>query len=420
MLDIKLLREKIEWVANELAGRGYILDVALFQDLEAKRKALQIEAESLQNERNQRSKAIGQAKAAGQAVEPLLADVARLGDNIKAAESGLETVQEALQAMCDTIPNIPHATTPAGKTEDDNVEIRRWGEPTVFSFEPKDHVALGEEKMDFAAGAKLSGARFTVLKGSMAALHRALGQFMLDLHTRQHGYQEVYVPYIVEGHCLYGTGQLPKFAEDLFALADKDAWLIPTSEVAVTNLVRDEILAFETLPLKLTCHSPCFRSEAGSYGKDMRGMLRQHQFDKVEMVQIVAPENSDAALEEMVRHAEAVLQALQLPYRVMALCKGDIGFQAAKTYDLEVWLPGQNRYREISSCSNTTSFQARRMHARFRNPETQKTDYVHTLNGSGLAVGRTLIAVVENYQDEKGQIRIPTVLQPYMGGLTVL
>jgi len=410
----------MEAAAVALATRGYHLDIEALKKLDAERKMWQVKTETLQNERNQKSKMIGQAKAKGLEAMDLLAEMATMGDALKEAEVALQAAQAALQAVYDLMPNIPHATTPIGKSEADNVEVRRFGTPRTFAFEAKDHVALAKEKIDFETAAKLTGARFAVLRGKIARLHRALGQFMLDLHTTQHGYQEVYVPYIVAGHCLYGTGQLPKFAEDQFAIRDEDWWLIPTAEVAVTNLVRENILNVSELPLQYVCHSPCFRKEAGSYGKDMRGMLRQHQFDKVELVQIVLPEHSDEALEIMVMHAEKVLQLLELPYRVMALCTADIGNSVIKTYDLEVWLPGQSRYREISSCSNAASFQARRMQARYRHPETQKPEFVHTLNGSGLAVGRTLIAVMENYQDEAGCIHIPKALLPYMGGLTVI
>jgi len=420
MLDPKLFRENIEFVSAQLARRGVILDIEKFQSLEVKRKALQMETQRLREERNQRSKSIGQAKAAGQEVEPLLADVADIGEALKTTEENLEQIQNELHAIYASIPNIPHPTVPEGKSEEENVEVRRWGAPSQFNFVAKDHVSLGNANLDFEAAAKLSGARFVVLHGNLARLHRALAQFMLDLHIKEHGYQEVYVPYLVSEHCLYGTGQLPKFSEDQFELKESNLWLIPTSEVAVTNLVRDQIVEAKKLPLKYVCYSPCFRKEAGTYGKDMRGMLRQHQFDKVEMVQIVTPENSYEALESMVEHAEAILQKLKLPYRVVTLCTGDLGFCAAKTYDLEVWLPGQNRYREISSCSNTEDFQARRMQARFRDPTTHHPQYLHTLNGSGIAVGRALIAVMENYQDAEGQIHVPEVLLPYMGGISVI
>ncbi len=420
MLDPKILRENPEAIAVQLATRGFVLDVETLKKLESQRKLLQVETEKLQNERNLQSKKIGQVKASGGSVEPLLALVAGLGDKLKLAEEALSVVQKELQRIFDAIPNIPHASTPIGKNETENVEIRRWGTPTQFNFEIKDHVSLGGSALDFDAAARISGARFVVLHGKLARLHRALAQFMLDLHTEVHGYQEIYVPYIVASDSLYGTSQLPKAADDMFAIKESDFWLIPTSEVAVTNMVREQIIDAEKLPLKYACHSPCFRKEAGTYGKDMRGMLRQHQFDKVEMVQIVLPEDSYAALESMVTHAEAVLQKLKLPYRVVSLCTGDISFSAAKTYDLEVWLPGQNQYREISSCSNTESFQARRMQARFRNANTHKPELLHTLNGSGIAVGRALIAVMENYQDAEGRINVPEVLVPYMGGVTVI
>lgn len=420
MLDVKLLRENPEMVAELLRPRGFILEVAKIKDLEVKRKKLQIETQELQNERNTRSKAVGQAKARGEAIEPLLGDIERLGNDLKTAEQALETVQNELQALYDWIPNIPHESVPKGASEEQNVEIRRWSTPKKFPFTPKDHVSLGEGKIDFEAATKLSGSRFVVLKNEIARLHRALAQFMLDLHTLEHGYQEVYIPYLVNSQSLYGTAQFPKLKDDQFGIEGEDLWLIPTSEVALTNLVRDSILNEAELPLKFTSHSPCFRKEAGTYGKDMRGLVRQHQFDKVEMVQIVKPENSYNALEEMLGQAEKVLQRLELPYRVMSLCTGDLGFQSTKTYDLEVWLPGQDCYREISSCSNTESFQARRMQARFRNATTQKPELVHTLNGSGLAVGRTLIAVMENYQDEEGRIHVPHVLAPYMAGVKII
>lgn len=420
MLDPKILRENPEAIAVQLATRGFVLEVENLKKLESQRKLLQVETEKLQNERNLQSKKIGQVKAAGGSVEPLLALVAGLGDKLKLAEEALSVVQKELQRIFDSIPNMPHASTPIGKDETENVEVRRWGTPTQFHFEIKDHVSLGGSALDFDAATRISGARFVVLHGKLARLHRALAQFMLDLHTEMHGYQEIYVPYIVASHSLYGTSQLPKAADDMFAIKESDFWLIPTSEVAVTNMVREQIIDPEKLPLKYVCHSPCFRKEAGTYGKDMRGMLRQHQFDKVEMVQMVLPEDSYAALEAMVTHAEAVLQKLKLPYRVVSLCSGDISFAAAKTYDLEVWLPGQNQYREISSCSNTEAFQARRMQARFRNPNTHKPELLHTLNGSGIAVGRALIAVMENYQDAEGRINVPEVLVPYMGGVTVI
>ncbi len=419
MLDLKLLRRDPEGIAKLLATRGYTLDPQ-YKALEAKRKDLQTKLENLQSLQNQRSKAIGMAKAKGESIDALLAETQALVKDVNDATNEFNVIEKALEEICALIPNIPHPSVPLGKSEADNQEVRRWGNPPTFSFEALDHVALGEKYLDSEAAAKLSGARFTVLYGPIASLHRALAQFMLNLHTREHGYEEVYVPYLVHRDSLYGTGQYPNLKDDLFAIKDEDLWLIPTSEVSVTNLIRESILDNKSLPKKFTCYSPCFRKEAGSYGKDMRGMLRQHQFDKVEMVQIVRPENSYEALEQMVGHAETVLQRLKLPYRVMALCTADLGFQAAKTYDLEVFLPGQNLYREISSCSNTETFQARRMQARFRHPETQKPEYLHTLNGSGLAVGRTLIAVMENYQDEKGRIHVPEVLQSYMGDLKII
>lgn len=420
MLDVRLLREDTEYVANRLAPRGFTLDVASIKELEAKRKSLQVKTQELQNERNTRSKNIGQAKAKGENVEPLLADIERLGHNLKENEQALEIVQKQIQDIYDRIPNLPHESVPIGASEEQNVEVRKWGKIPSFPFEAKDHVALGGNRLDIDTATKLSGARFVVLRKEIAQLHRALTQFMLELHTQEHAYTEVYVPYLVKADSLYATGQFPNLKEDTFGIEGEDKWLIPTSEVSITNLVRETILEETDLPMKFVAHSPCFRKEAGTYGKDMKGMLRQHQFDKVEIVQIVKPEHSYQALEEMVSHAEKVLQRLELPYRVVSLCTSDLGFASAKTYDLEVWLPGQNRYREISSCSNTESFQARRMQARYRSASTQKTEYVHTLNGSGLAVGRTLIAVLENYQDEKGKIHIPGVLVPYMGGIRVI
>ncbi len=418
MLDPKLLRSELESTAAQLARRGHTLDVERISTLETQRKTLQVRTQELQNERNTRSKTIGHAKASGQNIQPLLDEIAGLGDALKQTETELDTIQTQLLDLQLGIPNIPHATTPTGNSEADNVEIRRWGEPRHFAFEPRDHVDLsGEGGLDFEAGAKLTGARFVVIHGQLARLHRALTQFMLDLHTQEHGYREVYVPYMVNADSLRGTGQLPKFEADLFKLSGElSYYLIPTAEVPVTNLTRDRILDTE-LPLRYACHTPCFRSEAGSYGKDVRGMIRQHQFEKVELVQIVRPNDSYTALEELTHHAETVLQRLELPYRVVALCTGDIGFASAKTYDLEVWLPGQGKYREISSCSNFEDFQARRLQARWRNPATGKPELVHTLNGSGLAVGRTLVAVMENYQDERGHIRIPEVLKPYLGRL---
>ena len=423
MLDPKRLRTELAEIAAQLARRGFELDTQAFEALEAQRKALQVKTQNLQNERNARSKAIGKAKAQGQDIQPLLDEVADLGDQLKAAESELGAVQEQLDAILLGMPNVPHDSVPDGLNEEANVEVRRWGEPKAFDFEPKDHVDLGAPHgwMDFEAGAKLSGSRFVVLRGAMARLHRALIQFMLDVQTREHGYQEVYVPYLVNADSLFGTGQLPKFEEDLFKVpGEHDYYLIPTAEVPVTNLAREEILDADALPVRYACHTPCFRSEAGSYGKDTRGLIRQHQFEKVELVQLVRPEDSWEALEQLTGHAEAILQKLELPYRVMALCAGDMGFSAAKTYDLEVWLPAQGRYREISSCSNFEDFQARRMKARYRNPQTGKPELLHTLNGSGLAVGRTLVAVVENYQDQDGRIHIPEALVPYLGGQRVL
>lgn len=421
MLDTKILREDPAGVAKKLAARGFQLDVERLKTLETKRKQLQIETQNLQNERNTRSKAIGVAKANKQPIEPLLAEVEQLGKTLVEHEKSLESLQKELQDIYSLIPNIPHDSVPIGASEEQNVEIRRWGEIPKFDFTVKDHIALAEHGktgcFDFEASVKLSGARYVVMKGSIARLHRALGQFMLDLHTEEHDYQEVYTPYIASSTTLYSSGQLPKMRDDLFKIEGEEAWLIPTSEVTVANLHREEILEEDQLPIKYVCYSPCFRKEAGSYGKDMRGMIRLHQFDKVEMIQYSKPEDSYKTLEEMIGHAEKVLQRLELPYRVMSLCTGDLGFNAAKTYDLEVWLPGQNRYREISSCSNTESFQARRMQTRYRNPSTQKPELLHLLNGSGLAVGRTLVAVLENYQDAEGNIRVPGVLIPYMGGI---
>ncbi|MDQ2695444.1 MAG: serine--tRNA ligase [Pseudomonadota bacterium] len=414
MLDPKLLRTALDATARTLARRGYVLDTARIAGLEERRKQLQVAAQELQNQRNSRSRAIGRAKAAGQDLQPLLDDVADLGERLKRAQDDLDGVQEQLHRLYLDIPNLAHASVPDGRDETHNVEVRRWGEPPAFDFAPRDHVDLGGPWLDFDAAARLAGSRFAVLKGPLARLHRALIQFMLDLHTRENGYQETYVPYLVNAETLRGTGQLPKFAEDLFEAGG--FYLIPTAEVPLTNLVRDSIVEDAALPLRLAAHTPCFRSEAGSYGKDVRGMIRQHQFEKVELVQVVRPAQSYAALEELTRHAETVLQRLGLPYRVMALCAGDLGFAAAKTYDLEVWLPGQQRYREISSCSNCEDFQARRMQARWRNPATGRPELLHTLNGSGVAAGRALIAVLENCQDERGRIRIPEALRPYLGG----
>ncbi|MFU8821684.1 MAG: serine--tRNA ligase [Gammaproteobacteria bacterium] len=419
MLDPKLLRNDLDGTARALQRRGYSLDTARFAALEERRKALQVRTDELRNERNTRSKAIGQAKASGQDAAPLLAEVADLGDRLKAAETELAEVQVELEAALYDLPNLLDASVPDGADENANREVRRWGEPRQFGFDPKDHVDLG--LLDFEAAAKISGARFVVLRGALARLHRALIQFMLDLHTGEHGYTEIYAPYIVKGQSLVGTGQLPKFRADLFALeGEQDFYLIPTAEVPVTNLVRDSILPAEELPLRMTGHTPCFRSEAGSHGKDTRGMIRQHQFEKVELVQVTRPADSMAALEELTGHAERVLQLLELPYRVMLLCGGDTGQASLKTYDLEVWLPGQGRYREISSCSNCGDYQARRMQARWRNPETGKPELVHTLNGSGVAAGRALVAILENYQQADGSVVVPEALRPWMGGLDII
>ncbi len=423
MLDPKLLRNDLEGVARQLARRGFTLDTAKLQALEQQRKDIQALTQELQAERNGHSKNIGKAKANGEDIAPLLKEVEGLGEQLKSREDELAHVQAELNDILLGIPNIPHATVPEGKGEEDNQEFRTWGEPTQFDFEAKDHVDLGEQLglIDFETAAKLTGSRFCVIQGPLAQLHRALIQFMLDTHTREHGYREVYVPYLVNSDSLKGTGQLPKFEEDLFKMEGESGYyLIPTAEVPVTNLARDTIIDAETLPVRYTAHTPCFRSEAGSYGKDTRGMIRQHQFEKVEMVQLVRPEDSYDALEQLTAHAETILQTLKLPYRVVTLCTGDTGFSAAKTYDLEVWLPGQKKYREISSCSNFEAFQARRMQARWRNPETGKPELLHTINGSGLAVGRTLVAVMENYQQADGSIIVPDVLRNYMGGLDIL
>ncbi|MEN3031374.1 serine--tRNA ligase [Chromobacterium amazonense] len=421
MLDINLLRNDIEAVAARLAGRGYTLDTAAFNQLESERKSLQSRMQELQAKRNASSKQIGIAKSKGEDVSAIMAEVATLGDELKAAELAFEGVQSKLDAWLMSIPNLPHESVPVGKDEADNVEVRRVGVPRQFDFAVKDHVDVGIPLgLDAETGAKLSGARFTVLKGDIARLHRAIAQFMLNTHTGNHGYVEHYTPYIVNDTALFGTGQLPKFAEDMFKVmrgGDETAspqYLISTSEITLTNTVADTILQADELPKKFTAHSPCFRSEAGSYGRDTRGFIRQHQFDKVEMVRVEKPEDSYAALEEMVGHAENILKALELPYRVITLCTGDMGFGSSKTYDLEVWLPAQNTYREISSCSNCEAFQARRMKARYKD-ENGKNQLVHTLNGSGLAVGRTLVAILENYQNADGSVTIPTVLRPYMG-----
>lgn len=425
MLDPALLRGRLAETAERLrAARAFDLDVATIERLESERKSLATETQELQNLRNTRSKAIGQAKAKGEDVAPLMAEVAGIGDKLKANEHALADVQAKLADIASGIPNLPDASVAIGKDEKENVEVLRWEHPRAFDFPVLDHVDLGARHgwLDADAGAKLSGARFTVLRGQLAHLHRALAQFMLDLHTTQHGYLEHNIPLIVNADAMYGTSQLPKFEEDLFGVMvdDKKRYLIPTSEVALTNLVADTIVEADQLPMRLTAHSMCFRAEAGSYGRDTRGMIRQHQFEKVEMVQVTSPETSFEALEEMVGHAEAVLKALKLPYRKVMLCTGDMGFAAAKTYDLEVWLPSQQTYREISSCSNCTDFQARRMQARWRNPATGKPELAHTLNGSGLAVGRTLVAVMENYQQKDGSIEVPEVIRPYMAGLGVI
>ena len=419
MLDPRLLRNDLDNVARNLARRGVVLDRNQYLELESSRKTLQIEVEAYRKERNERSKAIGQAKAAGEDIEPLRLKVGELGTKLAESEARLQGVQTELDALQAGLPNLLHDSVPDGADETCNAELRRWGEPPTFDYEPRDHVTLGESLglIDFERAAKLSGSRFVVLHGQAARLQRALIQFMLDVHINDHGYSEVYVPYLVNEESLFGTGQLPKFGADLFQVdGEAGLILIPTAEVPLTNLARDTIIEPEELPLRLTAHTPCFRSEAGSYGKDTRGMIRQHQFEKVELVHIVRPEDSYEALEELLSHAEAILQRLGLAYRVVTLCGGDTGFGAAKTYDLEVWLPGQGRYREISSCSNYEAFQARRMHARWRNPENNKAEPVHTLNGSGVAAGRALIAVLENYQREDGSVTIPEVLQPYMGG----
>jgi len=425
MLDSKLLRGQLQEVADRLASRGFSLDVARIESLEERRKAVQTRTEQLQAERNARSKSIGQAKAKGEDIAPLMADVERMANELAEGKAELDGIQAELDAIVLTIPNLPDASVPVGPDEEANVEVRRWGTPRDFDFEIKDHVALGEISggLDFETAAKLSGARFALLRGPIARMHRALAQFMINLHTSEHGYEEAYTPYLVQAPALQGTGQLPKFEEDLFKITregEADFYLIPTAEVSLTNIVAGEIVDARQLPIKFVAHTPCFRSEAGASGRDTRGMIRQHQFDKVEMVQIVEPSKSMEALEGLTANAERVLQALELPYRVLALCTGDMGFSAVKTYDLEVWVPSQGKYREISSCSNCGDFQARRMQARWRNPETGKPELVHTLNGSGLAVGRTLVAVLENYQQADGSIRVPEVLKPYMGGVEVI
>ena len=417
MLDPRLFRSELDETAAQLARRGFELDVAAIARLEEERKSLQVDTQNLQAEKNKSAKSIGQAKAKGEDIQPLLDAVADLGDKLKASEARLSELQEELNAILMGVPNVPDETVPDGKDEEDNVEVRKWGEPREFDFEPKDHVDVGEGLgLDFETASKLTGSRFSVMTGPMARLHRALIQFMLDLHTSEHGYTETYVPYMVNSDSLRGTGQLPKFEEDLFKLnGEHEYYLIPTAEVPVTNMVRDTIV--DKLPMRFAAHTPCFRSEAGSYGRDTRGMIRQHQFEKVEMVQIVEPENSMQALEELTGHAEAVLQKLGLPYRVVNLCTGDIGFSSCKTYDLEVWLPGQQKYREISSCSNFRDFQARRMQARYRPEGEKKPVLVHTINGSGLAVGRTLVAILENYQNADCSVTVPEALRGYMNGL---
>jgi seryl-tRNA synthetase len=423
MLDPKLLRTNLDDVARRLARRGYRLDTQALTTIEEKRKRVQVIAQQFQQDRNAKSKAIGIAKSKGEDAATLMKEVSDTGAALKQAEEELEQIQSELVEITLGIPNIPHVSVPDGKDENDNKELRRWGEPRRFGFIPRDHVDIGAAlgMMDFDSAAKITGARFVVMNGPLARLHRALIQFMLDLHTQEHGYTETYVPYMVNADSLRGTGQLPKFEQDLFALKGEHAYyLIPTAEVPVTNIVRDVIVDANDMPRKFVCHTPCFRSEAGSYGKDTRGMIRQHQFEKVELVQVVRPQDSYQALEELTGHAEKVLQKLELPYRVVTLCTGDMGFSAAKTYDIEVWLPGQKRYREISSCSNFEDFQARRMQARWRNPQTGKPELVHTLNGSALAVGRTLVAIMENNQDEKGRIRVPDALRSYLGGMEAI
>ena len=423
MIDAKLLRSDPDAVAKNLARRGFTLDVDALRKLDERRKIAQVQNDQLRSERNAHAKAVGMAKGRGEDIAPLIARGDELTRNLAAVDKQLTDIQAEVDELVSRLPNLLHESVPDGRDETGNLEVRRWGTPRTFDFAPKDHVALGEAigGLDFEAASKISGARFVVMRAGLARLHRALGQFMLDLHTREHGYTEVYVPYLVQPHALFGTGQLPKFKQDLFAIeGDQQFHLIPTAEVPVTNLVRDSIVPAEQLPLKFVAHTPCFRSEAGAAGKDTRGMIRQHQFDKVEVVQIVKPADSYAALESLTANAEEVLKRLDLPYRVMALCAGDIGNGAAKTYDLEVWLPGQGLFREISSCSNFEAYQARRMQARWRNPETGKPEPVHTLNGSALAVGRTFVAIVENYQQADGSVVVPEVLRAYMGGLAVI
>jgi len=423
MIDPKLLRQETADVAANLARRGFSFDAGNYLALEERRKTLQIATEELRNERNTSSKSIGAAKARGEDIAPLLEAVRDLGEKLDGSEAELQSLQAELRAIELGLPNLLQDDVPDGCEEADNAEIRRWGEPSKFEFEPKDHIELGDASgmLDFEAASKISGSRFVVMRGQLARMQRALVQFMLDTHTNEHGYEEAYVPYLVQDQALVGTGNLPKFEADLFKTTDETPYyLIPTAEVPVTNFARDQIYEADQLPLRYTAHTPCFRSEAGSYGQDTRGMIRQHQFEKVELVQFVAADDSVQALEELTGHAEVILQRLELPYRVVALCAGDIGFGATKTYDIEVWLPGQQKYREISSCSNYADFQARRMQARRRNPETGKPELIHTLNGSGVAAGRALIAVMENYQQADGSIRVPDVLQPYMGGATTV
>ena len=423
MLDPHLLRENPKSVAEQLFTRGFRFDVDAYVALEETRKSLQVATQALQNERNQRSKEIGQAKSRNEDIAPMRESVNLISAELDIKKTELDAVLQQIEAICLSLPNLPHASVPVGRDEQDNQEIRRWGSIPSFDFSVKPHDELGEAlgQMDFALAAKITGSRFVVMKSQLARLHRGLIQFMLDVHTDIHGYQEIYVPYIVNADSLLGTGQLPKFEDDLFKLTgDMGYYLTSTAEIPVTNTVRDTILNVETLPIRYACHSPCFRSEAGSYGKDTKGMIRQHQFEKVELVWITTPESSYDALEQLTNHAESILQRLQLPYRVLALCTGDMGAGAAKTYDLEVWLPSQNTYREISSCSNMESFQARRMQARYRHSQSREIELVHTLNGSGLAVGMTLVAIMENYQDKEGNIHIPLVLQPYMGGMDII
>ena len=421
MLDIRKLRDDPEEHARLLQIKGFDFDVGTFVGLEGRRRVLQQETEQLQAERNAKSKSIGKAKANGEDISPLVREVGDLGERLELAKSQFSELQQELQRFLSAVPNLPHESVPPGKDESENQELRRWGNLPSFNFSPQDHVDLTPQSMDFEAAVKISGSRFVVLKGQLARLHRALVQFMLDVHTNEHGYDEVYVPYIVNAESMFGTGQLPKFADDQFRIAqDHEVYLVPTAEVPVTNIYRDEIVPYEDLPLRHVCHTPCFRAEAGSHGRDTRGMIRQHQFDKVELVQLVHPSHSWDVLDELTGHAESILKKLELPYRAVVLCGGDLGFASAKTIDLEVWLPGQDKYREISSCSNFLDFQARRMQARFRDPQSGKPELLHTLNGSGLAVGRTLVALLENYQDGEGRVAIPDVLRGYLGNASLL